>query len=188
MILFTRNLKTLHITGPYKVSAPLIRCDAEDILPARWLVFPPGPLCPRRDVTQAKHKAVFHGAAAYLASESMWDMPENKGASLRQLTGWAYPFHGPHIAPRPPASLILVDSWRFSPERVRTWRGPTTTWRKCKKPSDTTVRTQIISERRGLGTMYEITESEVPDNLLNQLNLWKESRFEFLKFKIIPKN
>lgn len=102
MILFTRNLKTLHITGPYKVSAPLIRCDAEDILPAHWLVFPPGPLCPRWDVTQAKHKAVFHGAAAYLASESMWDMPENKGASLRQLTGWAYPFHGPHIAPPPP--------------------------------------------------------------------------------------
>lgn len=80
------------------VSVPLIRCDTEDILPAHWLLSPLSPLCPLWDVTGAKHKAVFHGAGAYLASESMWDMPGNKGASLRPLAGWAYPFHRPHIS------------------------------------------------------------------------------------------
>ncbi|KAG7216308.1 hypothetical protein INR49_021712 [Caranx melampygus] len=44
----------------------------ENILPAHWLVSPLSPLCPLWDVTEAKHKAVFHGAGAYLASESSW--------------------------------------------------------------------------------------------------------------------
>lgn len=184
MILFIEHLKTLHITGPCKVSGPLIRCDAEDILPAHWLVFPPGPLCPRRDVTQAKHKAVFHGAAAYLASESMWDMPGNKGASLRQLTGWAYPFHGPHIPPPPPRPCSF---WRthggFHQKGCAPGGAQQTTWTKCKNPSDTTVRTQINN--------YNVWNNwkwgSFLENLLAQLNLWKQSRFEFLNSKLSQK-
>lgn len=79
--------------------------------------FPLSPLCPLWDVTEAKHKAVFHGAAAYLASESMWDMPGNKGVSLRQQAGWAYPFHRPHISV---ALLIWQTHGRF--QKVCTWK------------------------------------------------------------------
>lgn len=50
------------------VSGPLIRCDSENVLPVHWQVFPPRPLW---DAAGAKHKAAFHGAGAYLASESM---------------------------------------------------------------------------------------------------------------------
>lgn len=76
-------------------SGPLIKSNTGHITCS---VTGLSPLCPLCDVTGAKHKAVFHGAAAYLASESMWDMPGNKGASLSPRPGWAYPFHRPHIS------------------------------------------------------------------------------------------
>lgn len=47
---------------------------------------------PPWDVIETKHKAVFHSTGAYLASESMWDTPGNKGASLHPPARWAYPF------------------------------------------------------------------------------------------------
>lgn len=96
-----------------------MRCDTEDILPAHWLVSPQSPLCPLWDVTEAKHKAVFHGAGAYLASESMWDMLGNKGASLHPLAGVSISLsQATHL----PGLTYLTGSWWFSVEKVCTWK------------------------------------------------------------------
>lgn len=54
--------------------------------------------CPHRDITVAKYNAGFHRVQAYLALESMWDMPMNKGPSLHQQAGWGDLFQWPQIA------------------------------------------------------------------------------------------
>lgn len=72
---------------------PLRRCGSKNTSPHHWLICPLSPLCPLWEVTETKHKAGFHGAGAYLASQSMWDMPGNKGASLSPQAASEYPFH-----------------------------------------------------------------------------------------------